>query len=52
MAVSGGDEFDVVCIEQAVCRQMVGSVIYVDEKQYRAYDRTLGDTTNGLIHLG
>ncbi len=50
MAVSGGDEFNVICIEEAVCWQMVGYVIYVDDKQYRAYDWALGDTTYG--HLG
>ncbi len=52
MAVSGGDEFNVICIEEAVCWQMVEKVIYVDDKQYRAYDRALGDTTYGLSHLG
>ncbi len=47
MAVSGGDEVDVICIEEAV-----GQVIDEDDKQYRAYDRALGDTTYGLSHLG
>ncbi len=48
MAVSGGDEFNVICIEEAV-----GKVIYVEtDKQFRAYDRALGDITYGLSHLG
>ncbi len=34
MAFSGGDEFDVICIEEAD--------IDVDDKQYRSYDRALG----------
>ncbi len=32
MAVSGGDEFDVISIEEAVCGQVVGRVIDVDDK--------------------
>ncbi len=32
MAVSGGEEFDVICIEEAVCWQAVGQVIDVDDK--------------------
>ncbi len=31
---------------------MVGQVIYVDYKHYRAYDRALEDTTYGLSHQG
>ncbi len=50
--ISRGDEFDVIRIEEAVCWQAVGQVIDVDDKQYRAYDRSLGDTTYGLSHLG
>ncbi len=52
MVVSGDDEFHVICIEVPVCLQVVGQVIDVDDKQYRAYDRALGDTTYGLSHLG
>ncbi len=52
MAVSGGDEFDVICIEEAVCRQAVGQVIDVNDKKYRAYGRALGDMTYGLSRLG
>ncbi len=54
MAVSGGggDEFDVICLEGGVCCQAVGQVIDVHDKQYRANDRALGDTTYGLSHLG
>ncbi len=52
MVVTGGDEFDVICIEEAVCGQVVGQFIDVDDKQYRAYDRALGDTTYGLSRLG
>ncbi len=52
MAISGGDEFDVICIEEAVCRQALGQVIDVDDKQSRAYDRALVDTTYDLSYLG
>ncbi len=45
MAVSGGDEFDVICIEEAVCWQVVQHNIDVD-------DRALGDTIYGLNHSG
>ncbi len=44
----GGDKFDVNCIEEAICRQVVGQVINVGAKKYRSYDKTLGDTTYGL----
>ncbi len=37
MVVTEGDEFDVICTEEAVCCQVVGQVIDVDDKQYRAY---------------
>ncbi len=47
-----GDGFGLICIEEAVCWQVVGQVIGVDDKQYCAYDRALGETTYGLIHLG
>ncbi len=30
MAVSGGDEFEVICTEEAVCEQVVWQVIDVD----------------------
>ncbi len=46
MAVTGGDEFDVICIEEAV-----GQVIEVDDKQYRAYDRAFGGTAYGLSRM-
>ncbi len=52
MAISGGDEFDVIRVRAAVCLQAAGQVIDVDDKQYRAYDRALGDTTYGLSHMG
>ncbi len=52
MAISGGEELDVIRIEEAVCEQAVGQVIDVDDKQYRAYDRALGYTTYGLSYLG
>ncbi len=52
MAISGGDEFDVIRKEEAVCWQAVGQVIDVDDKQFWAHDRALGDTTYGLSHLG
>ncbi len=51
IAVSAGDEFDVICIEEAVCREAAAQVIAKDE-QYRAYDKTLGDPSYGLSHLG
>ncbi len=47
MAISRGDELDVIHIEEAV-----GQISDVDDKQYRAYGRALGDTTYGLSHLG
>ncbi len=53
MAVTGGgDEFDTICIQEAVCWQVVGQVIDVDDKHYQAYDSALGDITYGLSHLG
>ncbi len=52
IAVSGGDEIDAICIEEVVCWQAVGQVINVDDKQYRAYNRALRDTTYGLSHFG
>ncbi len=42
MVISGGDEFDVIRVEEAVCLQAVGQVINVDGKQYRTYDRAFG----------
>ncbi len=35
IAVSAGDEFDVICKEEAVCREAAAQVIAKDE-QYRA----------------
>ncbi len=52
MEVSGGDEFDDICIKEVGCRQVVGQVIDVGDKQYRAFDRALRDTTYGLSYLG
>ncbi len=43
MAISGGDELDVILIEEAVCWQAVGQIIDVDDKEYRANDRALAD---------
>ncbi len=45
------DEFDVVLIEESVCRQMVGQVIDLNDKQCLTYDRALGDTTYDLSRL-
>ncbi len=52
MAVTGGIEFDAVCIGEAFCGQVVGQVIDVHEKYYGAYDRALENTTYCLSRLG
>ncbi len=52
MAVTGDDEFNVICIEEAICWQVVEKIIDVDDKQYRVPGRALRDTTYGLSHLG
>ncbi len=44
MFVREGDEFHVICIQQAVCRLVVRQVIDVDDKLYRAYGRAVRDT--------
>ncbi len=51
MVFKGGDAFDVICIEEAVCLHLVGQVIDVDGKQYQAYDKAFGDTIYGLSSL-
>ncbi len=51
-SLGGGDECNVIYIEEAVRWQAVGQVIDVDDKQYRAYERALEDSTYGLSHLG
>ncbi len=52
MAVTGGDEFDVICIEEALCWLIIWQVMDVDDKEYQAYDRALEDSTCGLSRLG
>ncbi len=51
IAVTGGDEFNAICIEEAFCWQVVGQIIDVDVKQNRVCSRALRDTTYGLSHL-
>ncbi len=45
---------DMMSLTSSAWRRLsaVGQVIDVDDKQYRAYDRSLGDTAYGRSHLG
>ncbi len=36
----------------SVTSSAVGQVVDIDDTQYRAYERALEDSTNGLSHLG
>ncbi len=51
IVVAGGDVFDVIGIEEAVCRRVVEQVIAADDEKNWAYDRALGDTTYGHSRL-
>ncbi len=52
MVVTKGDEFDVIGIQEAVSRKVIGQILNVGDKKYWTYNRDLGDTTYGPSRLG